>query len=237
MAVMLCLITLAGCGEKITAESLLKGAGEAPGMRANLSVSAELLSGTRKQTAAYSGTLAAKDYVRYMKGDARQGSMDLDLEYYIRYVPEAAKESCLELYNYRPNDGIWAFNPYKDTMITHRELFSSIENVNLAPAPKDTASYTVTGEIPLEAIRSFAELFCCGPGTAAVILQMPDDQKLHAEIVFNAMNKMPTSITCTLPAPVELRSSSLEIFTVELRITDMNLTSLEIPPEVLAAGK
>ena len=64
-------------------------------------------------------------------------------------------------------------------------------------------------------------------------MQMPMETPLKTEITFSAMNQMPTTMKCVLPAPLEFGEKTLKAFEIQLAITDMTLASLEIPPEVL----
>lgn len=224
----------AGCGEKVTAEGLLSGAAAAPGMRANLSVRADFTSGTKEQTAKYEGIFSAKDNVRYLKGLGLLDNAEKEIEYYIRYLPgQTPEEDSIEVFAYRKKDGIWKMSPYEDTMDSLQELFSSVQNPVLGETGKNAPSYTVSGTIPLEVIRNFAVISHTGRGIAAIIMQMPMETPLRAELSFSAMNQMPTVMKCVLPAPLEFGEKTLTAFEIQLAITDMTLASLEIPPEVL----
>ena len=224
----------AGCGEKMTAEGLLSGAAAAPGMRANLNVRADFTSGTKEQTAQYEGVLSAKDDVRYLKGIGLLDTAEKEIEYYIRYLPgQTPEEDSIEVFAYRKKDGIWKMSAYEDTMDSLQELFHSVQNPVLGETGKNAPSYTVTGTIPLEVIRNFAVISHTGRGIAAIIMQMPMETPLQTEITFSAMNQMPTTMKCVLPSPLEFGGKTLEIFEIQLAITDMTLASLEIPQEVL----
>lgn len=224
----------AGCGEKVTAEGLLSGAAAAPGMRANLNVRADFTSGTKEQTAQYEGVLSAKDDVRYLKGIGLLDDAEKEIEYYIRYLPgQTPEEDSIELFAYRKKDGIWKMSAYDDTMDSLQKLFGAVQNPVLGETGKNAPSYTVKGTIPLEVIRNFAVISHTGRGIAAIIMQMPMETPLQTEITFSAMNQMPTTMKCLLPAPLEFGKKTLTVFEIQLAITDMTLASLEIPPEVL----
>ena len=203
-------------------------------MRANLSVRADFTSGTKEQTAKYEGIFSAKDNVRYLKGLGLLDNAEKEIEYYIRYLPgQTPEEDSIEVFAYRKKDGIWKMSPYEDTMDSLQELFSSVQNPVLGETGKNAPSYTVSGTIPLEVIRNFAVISHTGPGIAAIIMQMPMETPLRAELSFSAMNQMPTVMKCVLPAPLEFGGKTLTAFEIQLAITDMTLASLEIPPEVL----
>ena len=228
------ILLLAACGEKITAKSLLEGAAAAPGLRANLAVELVTASGSREQTVRYEGALSAKDNVRYMKGDYQQGDQDREMEYYFRFTPgRTPEENQLDLYAWHKKDGLWNYSSYLDTMISLRDMFQSVKNPVLPKAEKNAASYTVTGTISFDTFRSFAMISHCGTGISTVILQLPEDTELETEITFSGMNRMPVAMSCRLPASAEAAGKTVKSFTVQMTITDMTLSALEIPEEAL----
>ncbi len=233
LILLVCVSCFASCGSKVTAESLLSGAAAAPGMRGKITVKLLTSSGDRDIPSLYEGSLAAKDNIRYVKGNYRQAEWDRDREQYAEFFPgETPEENAMSLYSYQKVNGIWLRADVYDNMATLAEMIQALENPVLSPPTKNAGSYYITGTMPIKPFRDFSMVYLSGPSISAALVQCPSDEQMNVRIEFSAISNMPVKMSLSLPAPVELEKHTMKALDITLDITDMTLSSLEIPQEV-----
>ena len=226
----------AGCGgKKITAAELLDGNAGISGFRAKVTEEMTTESGSKASKASYVGNLEFAGDVRHIYGTLQVGKREEQKQYYVEKAPD--QEGRLYIYYYKEEDSLWKLQKLKGNTVSINDFFGKLRSVELQPYEENASEYVISADTDLWEVKDFGMTSFTGTGFAGVVESMRDHScPMHAEFRFSARTQLMTSADFTLSEPQESAGKMVTELHISMNFTDMALSDLQIPEEIVSGA-
>ncbi len=226
----------AGCGgKKITAAELLDRNAGISGFRAKVTEEMTTESGSKASKASYAGNLEFAGDVRHIYGTLQVGKREEQKQYYMEKAPN--EEGKLIIYYYKADDSLWKLQKMKGNTASINDFFGKLQSVELQPYEENASEYVISADTDLGEVKDFGMTSFTGTGFAGVVESMRGRScPMHAEFRFSARTQLMTSAEFTLSEPQEYAGKMLTELHIYMNFTDMTLTDLQVPEEIVSTA-